>query len=108
MSLTGKIVFASGRATDFDIWSLELATGKLLQLTSGDHFNEYPRWSPDGGRIVFISAQEDLIPSVWVMDAEGGNRRKHTEKIHCQYPSWSPDGRKIVFTANALDPNARD
>ena len=108
MTPTGKIVFASGRSTDFDIWSLDLSSGTLSQLTRGYNYNEFPRWSPDGSQIVYLSAQEDLIPSVWVMNADGSNKRRLTTKFHCRFPSWAPDGRRILFTANASDPNELD
>lgn len=100
MGLTGTVVFSSGRAVDFDIWSLDLATGKLTQLTRGEHFNDYPKWSPDGSRIAFVRVQEDAIPSLWLMDRDGGNQRRITHDVVCQAPSWHPDGSRIIFSGN--------
>jgi TolB protein len=101
MELKGKIVFASGRATDFDIWTIDLASGKLTQITHGDDFNDTPRWSPDGSLIAFTSVGDDLISSICVMDKDGKNRRRLTDNMHCQHPNWSADGKKILFTANS-------
>ncbi len=99
--VSGRIVFASGRGSDFDIWSLDLAGGGLKQLTQGDGFNTSPRWSPDGRSVVYLSTGEDCISSIWVMDADGFNRRRLTSGIFCQAPSWAPDGRSILCVTNA-------
>ena len=103
MNSYGKIVFASGRQTDFDIWSLNLDEGTLSQLTSGGALNDFPKWSPDGSRIAYISTGVDCIASLWVMNADGSNRRRLTENHYCQFPSWSPDGTRILFTSNAAN-----
>ena len=105
MTLTGKIAFASGRSVDFDIWSMNLANGELKQITCGNNYNDFPRWSPDGSKIVFVSVEDDMIPSISVMNADGREKKRLTNKIYCQSPSWSADGSKILFTANAADPN---
>ncbi|UYZ59616.1 beta-sandwich domain-containing protein [Hymenobacter latericus] len=37
----------------------------------------YPRYSPDGSKIIFVNVANDNItpPDVWIMDADGGNRK---------------------------------
>jgi Tol biopolymer transport system component len=105
MGLTGKVVFSSGRAADFDIWCLDLKTGSLTQLTQGRHINDYPRWSPRGDLIAFTRLVEDSISSIWVMDPDGGNQRQVTSGIFCRAPSWHPDGQTLVFSGNAGDKN---
>jgi Tol biopolymer transport system component len=103
MRLAGKVVFSSGRATDFDIWCLDLEKGELTQLTKGQHLNDYPRWSPHGDLIAFTRVAEDSIASLWIMDPDGGNQRQVTSGIYCRAPSWHPDGTTIVFSGNAQD-----
>lgn len=105
MDLSGKIVFASGRATNFDIWVLDILTKRLHQLTVGEHWNDFPKWSPDGKQVAFISMREDTISSLWIMNADGSDQRALTKNIHCGFPSWSPDGRQILFTSNSANPN---
>ena len=53
--LTGKVVFSSGKHGDFDIFTLDLATDELRQLTTGGFKNDCPKWSPDGSKVVFVS-----------------------------------------------------
>lgn len=101
MGISGKVVFASGRSTDFDIWLLELSSGQLTQLTRGEHFNDHPKWSPDGQSIAYLSRREDGVSSLWVMDGNGENPRQLTDGISCASPTWGPEGRTIYFTGNA-------
>jgi len=98
--MKGKVVFASGKAGDYDIWALDLTNKEIKQLTSGPFWNDCPRWSPDGKRIVFISNRTGT-PEIWVMDADGSNeaRLTNTGRWH-NTPDWSVDGGKIVFCAN--------
>ncbi len=55
MDLQGKVVFSSGKTGEHDIWTLDLANSYLDQLTSGSHWNDCPKWSPDGKKIIFVS-----------------------------------------------------
>jgi Tol biopolymer transport system component len=52
--------------------------------------------SPDGSRIVFISAEENLM----VAKSDGSGAKKVTDGFHAFNPSWSPDGSKILFGSN--------
>ncbi len=98
--LSGTIVFSSGRAGDLDIWTLSLASRQLTQLTSGEHSNDQPKWSPDGRHIVFVSNRTG-VPELWLMGADGKNLRQltHDGRFHSA-PCWSPDGEKVLCCAN--------
>ncbi len=108
MAPSGKVVFSSGIGLDFDIWSLSVESGALKQLTHGESLNDFPRWSPDGKAVAYVSTQEDSIPSLWVMDANGGEKRRLTQDVFVTHPSWSPDGRNILFVGNAQDRSELD
>ena len=56
-----------------------------------------PAWSPDGGRIAFVSNRDGAY-NVYLMNVDGSGRQKLTrDPAPDQHPVWSPDGRKIVF-----------
>lgn len=103
MQLSGTLVFASGKQTDYDIWTLNLDTSELRQLTTGQAWNDAPKWSPDGSRIVFVSNRSGL-PELWTMNADGSDQRQLTKagKYHAE-PCWSPDGTEIACAANYED-----
>lgn len=78
-------------------------TSQIKQLTfgSGDESGERlgMTWTPDG-RILYAS-QQGANTDLWVMDADGGNRRQLTADAGIDYlPAIGPDGRYIFFTSN--------
>ncbi len=57
-----------------------------------------PVWSPDGRRIVFVSAP-GFSEEIAVINADGSGKQILTHHpASDQGPVWSPDGRKIAFT----------
>jgi Tol biopolymer transport system component len=69
-------------------------------LLSSEVGDLYPKFSPDGGSIVFQNRVNGNA-EICVMSIDGGDVRNLTQNpardIH---PSWSPDGSKIVFVSN--------
>ena len=59
--------------------------------------DEAPKWSPDGGRLIFISSR-DGDRDVYVMDDDGGNVRVLTfNSFLDDGANWSADGTQVVF-----------
>jgi TolB protein len=73
------IVFTQLEKKYFDLWTLEVSTGRLSRLTFGEGDNENASWSPDGRHIVFTSTRGGR-PELWVMGADGSNPRRLLEK----------------------------
>ena len=94
-----RIVFASNRDGNWDIYSMDAKGKNLLQLTDHPKSDEYPAFSPDGRRIAFKS-ERDFKPDLYVMDRDGNNVIRLTNDNDFESrPSWSPDGTKIAFSA---------
>lgn len=64
------VVFTMIEKRYFDLWTLEVSTGKTQRLTFGEGDNENASWSPDGRHIVFTSTRGGR-PELWIMGADG-------------------------------------
>jgi Tol biopolymer transport system component len=63
-------------------------------LTLGDRG---PRFSPDGGRIVYWGWDQAYRATLWLAEADGSGTQRLTTGDSDMYPSWSPDGQTIAF-----------
>ena len=67
--------------------------------------NFAPVYSPDGSTIAFVSTRNQGVPTVWLMDANGGNQRQITTELgRDTSPSWGPDGRQLLFASDQDGP----
>ena len=87
---SGRIVFASDRDGDYDLYVMDADGGNVQPLTDDAGWDSDPAWSPDGNRIAFKS-DRDGDSDIYVMDADGGNVRQLTDDPGWdEYPAWSP------------------
>jgi TolB protein len=64
----------SERGKNFDIYTVEAATGRTERLTFGEGDNENASWSPDGRWLVFTSTRRGR-PELFIMGADGSHPR---------------------------------
>ncbi|MEE9175480.1 MAG: exo-alpha-sialidase [Thermodesulfobacteriota bacterium] len=75
----------------------------LKQLTTSTYPQGKPSFSFDGKKIAYISKQENQEGDLWIMDAEGDNKKQLTFDISAQdFPAWRPDG-KIIYSSKESD-----
>ncbi|MEM8493681.1 MAG: hypothetical protein AAF756_22905 [Pseudomonadota bacterium] len=106
------IIFESNRSGPVQqIFSLELTSGVITQLTYSQMANENPVWSPDGKKILFARRVPDRPRPSWdvfEMNADGTDVRNLTQSPgHDDHPRYSPDGTFIVFNSTR-DVDLRD
>jgi Tol biopolymer transport system component len=123
-----RIVFTSTRDGDIEIYSMALDGSDVRRLTERPGYDGGAFFSWDGARIVWRApgADDDVTktdyspllkmglvrPSrleIWVMDADGSNRRQVTRNGAANFaPFWHPDGKRVIFASNHHDPKGRN
>ncbi|HUP18494.1 MAG TPA: BamA/TamA family outer membrane protein [Gemmatimonadota bacterium] len=108
----GRIAFVGLTRSGYaDLYTWDLATGRLDRLTNDRYLEATPSWSPSGDAIVFASDRTPFgaegARNLYLMDV--GTR--HIQPLTFgrwvdRDPDWSPDGSQVVFAsdrAGALD-----
>lgn len=101
------IVYVS--LVDYTLWVSRTDGSGKLQLTYPPNRTALPRWSPDGTKIAFMSAQVGKPWKIFTISAQGGTPEELLPQDAAEGdPIWSPDGSKMAFsripdTANASD-----
>jgi len=86
--------------TRSEVWMMAADGTNLRQMTSGEHNDTDPRFSPDGKRLLFASDRGGSA-QVWVMPVDGGEPMQLTKfGPGVGGPEWSPDGKYIAVTAD--------
>lgn len=85
-----------------DIWLVPATGGKPVCLVSGPNADYFPRWSPDGKTIAFISTRGGSA-QVWTIPTTSGEPKKLTD-----FPggvssfSWSRSGKFLLVTSSVF------
>ena len=87
-----------------DIYLMPIAGGRAELIAGGAAWEAQPRFSPDG-RLVAFTSDRDGGDNIWVMDADGKNRRQITKETQrlVNTPAWTPDGQYILARKHFVD-----
>ncbi len=87
-----------------NLWIVNADGSGHRPLTTGNHSDSAPRWSPDGSQILFLS-DRDGSPQIWRRYMDSGQMAKITSVTSApSAPAWSPDGTQISFLMQVASP----
>ena len=119
-----KLLFLSDDGGGLDLWTMNPDGTGRVRLTEGGRITPSPGlsgygadWSADGKRIVYTSclfenaAIQEGSPAVngsairteaniWIMDADGGNKKQLTTDGDARLPQWQPQGDRIAYLSD--------
>lgn len=105
-----SIAFISDRVGTDNVWLLDLASGKLKQITKEkEHPVHNPSFSPDGQFLTvkkgFVSARSIPGGEIWIYHITGGKGNRVRELLHGKgtqkniaEPVFSVDGRYLYYS----------
>jgi Tol biopolymer transport system component/DNA-binding winged helix-turn-helix (wHTH) protein len=85
------------------LWRANKDGSHATQITSPPVYPKSIRWSPDGGKILFVDSNAQGINKMYTVPADGGGRPiplLPDDREPETDPSWSPDGSKVVFATS--------
>ena len=98
------------------LYLVDVASGKATQLTSGQHDEQLPAWSPDGRTIAYVTKRgadpdRHLNSDIYLIAPEAGARERQITSFPGSdldpywesRPSWSPDGKRIAYLQGGED-----
>ena len=97
------VAFVSERDGKARVWVKQIAGGNEVALTSGPDY--HPRFSSDGGSILFTRAFTDAPPALYRVAIVGGEPRRLIPEA--DEGDWSPDDARIVFLRDPPDEPAK-
>ena len=115
-----RLAFTSSRSETFEIYVMDISSGKVEQLTDSakhDGYASNPSWSPDGKHIAYELARTGKGRDIYIMNADGKNPKplanrdepliRENRVILRHFPSWSPDGTRLLYTEVGHGPGFR-
>lgn len=95
-----------------DIFTKDLSSGTITNLTKGAHWEEHASFSPSGKKIVYMSSEPSYPrgTELRIMNPDGSGKQTLThlntkgfkesvsDQVMATSTDWSSDGRKLALT----------
>lgn len=86
------------------LWTIGFDGSDHRQLTQGESRESSPRWSPDGGRLIYLARAQGKT-QIFLRWMDTGQTAQLTQVQRTPGSiRWSPDGTRIAFLMHVPDP----
>jgi tricorn protease len=84
-----------------NLWSVPIGGGTAVRMTTGDQNCTFPRFSPNGDQIAYVS-NEDGPGELYVISSAGSAPSRITYLGgNINLSGWTANGKKLLFAANS-------
>jgi Tol biopolymer transport system component len=101
-TLDGLVVWSSNRSGNHELYLLDLRGRVVRQLTHDPHVDFFPRFSPDGRRVLFLRSQREWVSfreegawDVMLVNVDGTGEELLVRGGY--HPTWADQGAAVVF-----------
>lgn len=94
------LVFISDKSGSDNIWTMDITTKKLKQVTKEKKHNYFSaEWTVDGDYIIGVKGRRNIKPHIYHKDGGSGSQLvSKPENIKLIDPAVSPDGKLVYFS----------
>jgi Tol biopolymer transport system component len=96
-----KIIFVSNADGDDELYTYDIKTKEVVQITQNTAQDFSPAFSPDGKDVVYVSNMDDPYKwEIYKINIEKKNIKRLTKNNYWDgFPKFSSDGKSIVFSS---------
>ncbi len=97
-----QIAYESTAEESLEIFTMDLGTQEIVQLTHDEYPDWSPTWSPDGNRLAYVSSRDKNV-DIYVIDLQTLQTVRITSDPGDDInPSWGIDGA-VYFNSNRTE-----
>ena len=98
-----KVAFSALKGGTGDIFTVDLQTQEIVNLTTDDFFDYAPTYAPDGKSLIY-SARVSGNQKLFRLDLDTKKKTQITFGTHDEASAFFVDDHTIVFSSTATDP----